>query len=411
MFRLKSQAGQSVNKFARFASILAPEFVRSLLYLSLESATSPLSSPPMPSRPVFSHSPHESSSEATQKAPQAPSQTRVARSSAAFTMRKHWIGWQGFTFTLPSDWNLASFGGEALKGNLRVDDGDGPRIELRWETPNNTVDLEKSIADLVNRLAREAKKKKRAFNPASHPAIVNKHQKPKAQLVNFGWASDDSEPLAAHGWGTAWHCSHCGRVAVAHLLGRANEKPRTAQQLASDIFTSMECHGQGGWQAWSVFGLSGEIPLDFTLARAKLQTGRLEIEWERPIPIGPRGWWARAERIILRRSSAANLLLENETLEDWTRRTMLWLDKKSYWEPSLEWAFQGNEGLSIPGSPKPFKQRIAHAVRQKLRANVPQLNLHVWHDEETNKILSLETELLPSNAHVLQDVLDSLEYI
>ena len=354
----------------------------------------------MPSRPVFSPSTTESASEISKKA-----------SQRAFGAAQHWIGWQGFSFTVPSDWNLASFGGVSSKGTMRVDDGDGPRIELRWETPDKAVDLEKSIAEFVNRLAREAKKKKRVFNAASHPSIVNKSQKPKAQLVNFGWTSDSSEPLAAHGWGTAWQCGHCNRVVVAHLLGRATEKPRAAQQLASDIFTSMECHGQGGWQAWSVYGLSGEIPLDFALARAKLQTGRLEIEWERPLPAGLRGWWARPERLVLRRSSAANLLLENETLEDWTRRTMLWTDKKSSWQEFDEWKFRGNEGLFICGAPKPFKQRAAHILRPKLRQDVTKVQLNLWHDEEANKIISLETELLPGNAHVLQDVLDSLDYI
>ncbi len=172
----------------------------------------------------------------------------------------------------------------------------------------------------------------------------------------------------------------------------------------------MECHGQGGWQAWSVYGLTGEIPLDFPFARAKLQTGRLEIEWERPIPPGPHGWWARRERIVLRRSSAANLLLETETLEEWARRTMLWLDKNTFWDEAHESAFHGNEGLIFSGSPKPFKQRFAHLLRVKLRQSVTQIHLHVWHDEETNKIIALETELLPSNAHVEQDVLDSLEY-
>lgn len=364
----------------------------------------------MPSRPVFSQSSSHSPAQAEETSPPSRSARSTSGPSSAFAIRKHWIGWQGFTFTLPAEWNLALFSGDAKKGSLRVDDGDGPRIELIWETPEPTVNLEKSIEDFLKKLARNAKKQKRPFHAADHPSIVAKNRKTKAQLVNFGWTSDDSEPLAAHGWGTAWRCGDCGRVVVAHLFGRAGEKPRTAQQWAGEIFTSLECHGQGGWQAWSVFGLSGEIPLDFVLTRAKLQTGRLEIEWQRPIPTGPRGWWARPERLILRRSSAANLLLEKETLEEWTRRTMLWLDKKSRWQEPQEWTFQSNEGLLIPGEPKPLKERLAHLARARVRQPVTQTALHIWHDEETNKIVSLETELLPSNAHVAQDVLDSLEY-
>ncbi|MBV9467716.1 MAG: hypothetical protein JOZ57_00555, partial [Abitibacteriaceae bacterium] len=57
---------------------------------------------------------------------------KVAPLPALFATETHLLGWQGLTVTLPSDWNLKTFGGDATKGDLRVDDADGPRLELRW---------------------------------------------------------------------------------------------------------------------------------------------------------------------------------------------------------------------------------------------------------------------------------------
>ena len=335
---------------------------------------------------------------------------RPSRSSL-FASRKHWLGWQGFTLTLPSDWDLAQFGGTQEKGTLRIDDGDGPRIELRWETPPKSIDLERSIADFLSSLERNAKKKKQRFDAADHPHIVAKSRKQKAQLVNFGWTGDSDEHLAAHGWGTSWHCAECGRVVVAHLMGRGGEKPRAAQQLATDIFTSLECHGRGGWQAWSVFGLSVEIPTEFALGRAKLQTGKIEIEWARPLPGGLNGWQARPERIVLQRIAAANVLLEHEALPDWTRRKLFASDKRTAYGASAEIAAHGEDGLLFEGAPRQWRQRAVQMARAKiLRQAVPQAQLRVWQSEKANKILVLETELTPKNFHVIEDVLDSLDY-
>jgi hypothetical protein len=333
-----------------------------------------------------------------------------ARLSRSHTAYQQWLGWQGFTCPLPADWNLASFGGDAKKGTLRVDDGDGPRIELRWETPEKPIDLHKSIVTFLTRLERAAKKKKQAFEAADSPLIVAKSRKPKAQLVNFGWTSDGSEPLAAHGWGTAWQCAECGRVVVAHLIGRASEKPRTAQLKATEIFTALECHGQGGWQAWSVFGLRAEIPNEFVLQRARLQTGKLEIEWQRPLPPGPKNWGVRPERIVLRRIAAANVLLEHETLGEWAQRTLTGPDKRSRFLPPLEITVGGHEGLLFAGSPKSVKQWLWHQLRLRLRLDAPPVEMRLWHDKGANKIVALETELSSANEHVPQDVLDSLDY-
>jgi len=337
-----------------------------------------------------------------------------ASRSALFAKPRHSLGWQGFTLTLPADWDLAQFGGTQENGTMRVDDGDGPRLEMRWETPQGAMNaerLERSVSHFLSLLERNAKKKKQPFQAADHPHIAARSRKHKAQLVNFGWTGDMDDPLVAHGWGTVWHCTECNRVVVAHLIGRGREKPGAAQRLAADVLNAMECHGHGGWQAWSVFGLSVEIPTEFALSRAKLQTGRLEIEWQRPLPPGLRGWQSRPERIALCRVAAANVLLEYESLESWTRRTAILPNKHTAFDEPQETTVDGEGALLFDGMPRLLRQRMAQGVRARLlRQSVPRAELRVWHSTRANKILVLETELTPQNHHVVEDVLDSLEY-
>ncbi len=167
---------------------------------------------------------------------------------------KNILGWEGFTLTLPSYWSLASFAGDREKGNFRITDEDGTRVEVVWETPKGTPNLERSIENLSKAWEKEAKKKKQPFSLANNPPIVLKTRQKKEQLINFGWKGDSKDPMAAHGWGVGWHCAECGRVVVAHMVGRGRETSGTAQRLASEIFSSMECHNHGGWNTWSVFG-------------------------------------------------------------------------------------------------------------------------------------------------------------
>ncbi|MDQ3812654.1 MAG: hypothetical protein M3347_01730, partial [Armatimonadota bacterium] len=281
--------------------------------------------------------------------------------------------------------------------------------ELRWEQTKGTVDLERSITQFLNRLEREAKKKRRRFQAADHPHLVAKSRKRKAQIVSFGWTGEREDVLDGQGWGVAWRCEECGRIVVAHVIGRGLEKTEKVQKLAAEVLTSLECHGSGGWQTWSVFDLRLEMPEEFLLSRAKIVTGRIEIEWIRPRPPAPKGWTRRDERVAVRRLAAANVLLENETLEDWTERVQARPDKRRAFGAAAETTVRGHPALLLQGVPRHLRRRITEWCLNRLRCRIPPAEMRVWHCEESNKIFVLDCELSPANAHVTQDVLDSLE--
>lgn len=399
-----------------------------------------------------------------------------------FDVPTHLIGWQGVTITVPEQWNFVQFGGDHMAGHFSLTDDDGPRLELRWETPERAVDLEKSVADFVKRIGGDLKKKKHSFEEVPNLQLLAKAKKRKAQLASFGWKSDGA--TLGQGYGVAWQCEKCRRVVVAQTIGRGGERPGKLQNLASEVFGSMECHGSGGWETWSVFGLRVEIPEEFRLDKARLLTGRIEFDWTRGATRGMMAYFARDERIALSRHALANVLLQNESLHDWARRVVMGADKRTFYralqaaplpgnlaprgkpprdvktraarvladenvppeetesletgaqtvdEISIDDATQQHEAASnadetssektaaqaaaqnadsllATGFLRDFRRVAMFWLLDKMRRRrVLPIELRVWHSESVNKIFVVKSELSPDNAHVVGDVIDSLE--
>jgi hypothetical protein len=182
------------------------------------------------------------------------------------------------------------------------------------------------------------------------------------------------------------------------------------QRLAGEILSSMSCHGKGGWQTWSVFDLSVDVPEEFTLKRSKLMTGRLELEWVRTRDAGLLAWMRRDERLLLSRWSVADMILRNESLLDWAWRTLTTSDKLALWRPWQETEMRGHAAVEAPGLLRDLRRRFWVAVLRRVQpAQAPASTLRAWHCPDSNKLFALGGELSPQNDHVLADVLDSLE--
>jgi len=329
------------------------------------------------------------------------------RLPSLFALETQLFGWQGLTATLPADWNLARY--DMVKGELRIADEEMPRLELRWEIPKTAVDLEKSVEKFLDTVGRQARKKKEKFEIEDGAKIVAKTRKRKAQLVNFAWTGERAN-LIGQGCGVAWQCGECGRIVVAHIMGRGTENRESLQKLAGEILTTLECHGSGGWQTWSVFGLRVEVPEEFQLSHSKLMAGRLELVWKRPKKPGALNFAARDETLSLARISLADVLLQNETLSQWTGRTLWRADKQWFFMDFEETKIGEHDAVRSEGLLRDVRLRLRSAVADWVRRRrSPRAELQVWHSLADNKIYALTSDLLPANAHVATEVLDSLE--
>lgn len=328
--------------------------------------------------------------------------------SPLFGRARRLLGWQGYTVPLPVEWNPGKFSGKRGNGDLRVDDGDGTRFELRWEETTKTPDVEKSIANFLKQLGKDARKRGDEFRVDEKAHTVSKGRKRKEQITSFGWIGAPGAP-ASCGYGAAWSCPVCKRVTFAHILGHGLEKPDKIERLASEILGAMECHGEGGWDTWSAFDLQIEVPTEFELARAQLLLNKIEFEWVRPRPVGIYGLGRRAERIRMLRFPVANVLLEGKTLVEWADWNVQHKNKQLALREAVEDEFHGHEGLLYRGPARDLKTRAGVWLFDTLlRRRTPQGEVRVWNCPQSNRLYVLESEVSPVNAHVPGDVLDAL---
>lgn len=325
------------------------------------------------------------------------------------------LGWQGLSALIPESWVLSSFGGDKSKGNFRLTDDEGLRLEAFWEQSKGTPDVARSVELLFKSIEREAKKKKHSFSAIENPRLIPKTRKEhakKTQLTNFGW-SGDARQAVSHGWGAAWFCEQSKRVVVIHVVGSGDENREKTRALAAEVLSSFQSHGTGGWELWSVFGLQLEIPEEFHLRTAKLQTGRLELDWERESRVNllsPAEWGRRKEQIGVRRLSAANIVLENERLDLWASRAGV-----AFWRPYTFGALNETEvlshiGLRATGRLRDWRRYLGGLLMDKVfRRQTPPPEVVIWHDAEDNKLFAMMTDLWAVNLEVQDDLLDSLQ--
>ena len=341
----------------------------------------------------------------------APSNAPVSEPAPPLWGRaRHLIGWQGMTLCVPKEWNPGKVAGNRDLGELRIDDPDGARIELRWEKPRNEVNIEKTVDNFMSSLAKNAKKEKRPFDSRGDLNLVSRHKKGKNRLVSFGWTSD-TKGDAPCGYGVAWSCPHCERVVVAHLLGQNHEAPRRVERVAQEILQSLDCDGHGGWDTWSAFELQLDVPDEFPIARSQMLVSKLDLEWIRPKATGPTGWGKRAERLRVQRFPVANVLLEGKPLDEWADWNIAFKNKALSLARCEDEQFEvnGHECLVYRGAVRDPRARISILFFDFiLRRKTPHTRVLVWQCEESNRIFAFESEVSTVNQHIPEDVLDSL---
>ena len=322
---------------------------------------------------------------------------------------RHLIGWQGMTLSVPTEWNPGKVAGDRERGDLRIDDPDGARLEIKWETPKNDVNIEKTVDNFISTLAKNAKKQKRPFTSSGDLNLVSRHKKGKNRLVSFGWTSD-TNGAAPCGYGVAWSCEHCKRVVVAHLLGQNHEAPRRVERVAQEILQSLDCDGHGGWDTWSAFELQLDLPDEFPIVRSQMLVSKLDLEWVRPKVPGLAGMGKRAERLRVQRFPVANVLLEGKPLGEWADWNIAFKNKKLSLSRREDEAFElnGHDCLVYIGPIRDPRERISIAFFDLiLRRKTPQTRVLVWQCEQSNRIFAFESEVSAVNEGVPGDVLDS----
>lgn len=191
------------------------------------------------------------------------------------------FSWQGFSFTVPAEWNLTFHRGGPRRGVVALAALRGKRFEIRWQAGN-----EKSLKKLYENLCRRAQLKQRDAQVVRGPEGLR-------QEITEITAPKERLYLIA----TPYRLFEC--VLPPHV-----ERPQALGVIAS----MQEFFGNPIWP-WQLYGIDGLAPRHFKLRKASLLPGTSSIDF--------RHFW---QNLTLGSFSRADSLLTGKTLAEFASR-------------------------------------------------------------------------------------------
>jgi len=301
-------------------------------------------------------------------------------------------GWQGLTAEIPENWNIGAISGDNAAGYVRYDDERMPRLELKWSTPKGFIALDEVISKYLKDIQKGRKKGAPEVTVDRDVKLLGKRKRKKAAVKCFAWKSE------VQGHGAAWTCADCGRTVIVQVMHEGDVPAEQAQEEAADIILGIEDHPRDGWAYWSAYGLSCQVPEDFSLTGQKLMAGLIELEFSR-----------ETERCKVARWGMANVALKKLSLMDWVGSEMGKELRKNDVERT-EAPVKGHDGLHLLGGGAKGVQALqsfwAHCTG-KLYAD--RVIGRVWHCEAQNKIFYVDTLVDREHADLADQIADRIE--
>ncbi len=293
------------------------------------------------------------------------------------------VGWQGLSFTMPDDWNIGAIGGEKAQGYLRYDDGDMPRLEIKWaDAGTGFVDLNK----VVEKYLREMSKGKKSRTEVSRDVKLASKRKMRGKKAPqfFAWKGE------TQGFGAAWFCPDCHKTVILQVMGRLDEP---VQAMAEQVILDLEDHPREDWILWSAYGFDFYSPKDFVLASQKLMAGLIEI-----------GLAQGDEQLHASRWGMANVILRRQSLLDWGKRELAKRLKK-FDAQYTETTHRGHDAILIEGRTALPQEKLKSFVDHVRGKGFPdRVKALLWHCPESNKLFYVESIVDRENLQLVADV-------
>ncbi len=298
-------------------------------------------------------------------------------------LRHDWkeTGWQGLTLHTPSAWNLVAFSGEQAKGSLRMDNGEtsgtAAGVEIRWQHIKGRItdaDIEKRLERYFAGIRRTVKRQRLVVDAKSKKVVDERH--PERDLSRtFSWRSDRKAV------GRIWHCTECGRLVIAQVVGAQGG----LSPAAPDVLRSLQCHpADDNWQTWSLYDLLTQVPAEYAL-RGKPQLMNIYVQ----LMFG-RG--QSADTLSVEQWSVANVQLRGAYLDEWFRQ------KNAAQEPLLRYegqevTVQGHAALLLTGRRRGLTYWASQAGPHLAKLQMPATHFCacLWECPESNKIYLMQS--------------------
>jgi hypothetical protein len=287
------------------------------------------------------------------------------------------VGWQGFTLSVPDDWDLTGFSGDESSGYVRVDDSEEQGIEIKWGTEPTKAktepDLNSRLETYFEALRRTARKKKLDLTTkeTNAPKSVLRSER---VVRGFQWVGDRKA------YGTIWYCRTCRRVVIVQVLGHPSGRGSLGT-VAEEVLGSLSCHGEDpAWRTWALYDMHTEIPACYTLVSQQLMNVYLRLSFAH-----------KAERLSVEQWGIANVSRRGEYLDQWIAiNAKAELRQARYIEGEGE--VNGHPALLLAGG-LAFGMPMAQIPQQLSRFQMPatRFSATAWECGESNKVYLVES--------------------
>ncbi len=176
------------------------------------------------------------------------------------------FGWAGIQLEIPTTWELSGLSGDQKTGYLRLDDGDMPRLELKWaHTRRKKPDLHATLDEYFKLIRKTYKRKGTELSFRRNVNLIKEDEFFEGRnVLGFSWKGD----IRANGL-----IFHAGkRITIVQVMGRLKENWRPT---VLRVFQSIVDRGDAPQTLWSAYGLKLGVPKEYKLERQKLLSGYL----------------------------------------------------------------------------------------------------------------------------------------
>ena len=173
------------------------------------------------------------------------------------------IAWNAVRFQCPSAWQVDQIG----KRHLRLDNGRGPAMEIKWGPVRGRFSHNahlKRLAALSNR------RTKGRVAPWPLPAAW------KAALADFETGGFQWQTTTAEGRGVSLYCPVCHNGSLIQFF---RSTPGAAEKQFLAVLNSFRDHPRDDQIVWSIFDIRAKLPKTLKLGRFRFDAGRFELEF------------------------------------------------------------------------------------------------------------------------------------
>lgn len=288
--------------------------------------------------------------------------------------KRQFLAWQGWTLSVPTDWNAVKLDGTYQQGSAVLADLADARLGLRWAT----VGRSKRSPDEV---VKEAMRREVG-------ELTPDHDSPSAVPADAnGFIATQLYEEPAPPGRDVWIglCASSNR-----LLQIVYHTPRRDRVLRRTVLAELEAQEAEAPQSWSVLDLSCESPAGFSLASHALSAGDLRMTFEAP----------GSGRIMVRQIGPATLALSRQPLRDWVQQHLSASSKLYRGSEPVETALV-TESASWSGVRVEQSRRRRAFLHRSLPATMVTLALN---DEVRNRIVMVQANDVATAERVARTV-------